>query len=67
MLKFRAVLIDPANTTAERPTATNGNSRPVIEQWAKDVLEKAVSLGARVEIFEIFERHVLTVRKEEKA
>lgn len=62
MMRFRAILIDPGNASAERPVQILTNSRQDVTEWAlgndqsPGVLAKAVSLDAIVEVYETLER-----------
>jgi hypothetical protein len=76
-MKYRAILVDPGNTNAERPIQTFSNSMEVIEEWAygskeggmeraRGVLEQAVSENALVNVFAIEEHQVKMLTKRGK-
>jgi hypothetical protein len=62
-MKFRAILIDPGNKDQERPIQICGNDRTAIDRWAYNALEHAVSSAARVEVWEISETRISTVKR----
>lgn len=62
-MRYRAILNDPGNATAERPTQTYGNSRTEIDRWAQIVLNSAVAPNAAVSVFETFEQQVAIIVK----
>jgi len=62
-LQFRALLIDPGDTTQERPVQIFGSSRGEIDRWAEQVLAKAKSPTANVTIYQTSEVKIATVWK----
>jgi hypothetical protein len=63
MNRYRALLIDPGNTTQERPVQIFGNDRTEIDRWAANVLRQAVSLDAVVNVYQTVEQHIAIIRK----
>jgi len=61
--RYRALLIDSGNTVQERPVHIFGNHRVVIDDWAKTVLERAVSPDAVVKVFESVETEIARIPK----
>lgn len=63
MHRYRALLVDPGNTVQERPVQIFGNDRAVIDDWAKAVLDKALSPDAVVKVFESVETEITRIPK----
>jgi len=68
-MKYRALLVDPGNTTQERPVQILTNSLDDIKKWAygdpdaglegpRGVLRKAVSADAAVIVYATEERQI---------
>ena len=55
-LQFRALLVDPGNTTQERPVQIFATNRAEIDSWAALVLDKAVSKTAAVLVYQTVEQ-----------
>ena len=62
-MRYRAILNDPGDTTAERPREILGMFRPEMERWAKEVLKQAVSPDASVSIYQSVETEVALILK----
>jgi hypothetical protein len=62
-MKYRATLIDPGNTISERPVQTFSNSRTTLDEWAKEVLKKAVSPDAAVNLYMMREEQIALITK----
>lgn len=62
-MKYRAVLIEPGNTTQERPYSTLTNSWKEIEDWTKRALERSEDPYAWVDRFETVENFRSRVNK----
>lgn len=67
MMRYRAILIDPRNASAERPLQIFGNDLPTVKVWAQKVVAGAVGLDARVDILEIGEVKIEEFRKPKAA
>lgn len=65
-LNFRAILVDPGNTTAERPNQIFGTSRPEINEWADKVLATAIAKNAAVLVYQTVESQVDIITKRGK-
>ena len=63
MLRYRAILLDPGETTSERPVQIFGNSRAEVIDWANNVLKHAISPAAVVNIYETIEQQCQIVVK----
>jgi hypothetical protein len=66
MIRYRAILLDPANTTAERANQIFGNDLPTVEAWARAVVAKAVGKDSHVIIYENQEHFVRRIDRQEK-
>lgn len=66
-MKYRAVLIDPGNTTADRPQQIYGMDYRELQSWAKLVIAKAVSPDAFVSIYETREELIQLIHKPKAA
>lgn len=66
MIRYRAILYDAANTTAQRASQIFGNDLATAEAWAKEVLAKAVGTHAHVDIYEQIEKLVKQIDREVK-
>jgi hypothetical protein len=72
MMRFRAVLDDPGDLNQERPIGILTNSRRDITEWAlgnnesSGILAKAVSQDASVNVYQISEILIETIRKPKK-
>jgi len=64
--KYRALLVDPGNATAERPTQIFGNDRQEIDRWAEAVLKNAISDAAMVLVYQTVEQQVAMISKKGK-
>lgn len=62
-LQFRARLIDPGDKLAERPKEIYATTRAEIDRWAAEVLKKAVSETAAVNVYQSVEQHVALITK----
>jgi len=67
MHRYRAILIDPGNTTQERPLQVFGNDRQVIDDWTQNVLKSAIASDARVDVFQTIESKIAMVFKPQEA
>jgi hypothetical protein len=65
-MKYRAILIDPGNSTQERPVQILTNSRPDVDHWAAGVLSRGVSEKAAVNVYQIEERQIDILTKKGK-
>ena len=65
-LNYRALLVDPGNASQERPLQIFGTSRQEIDDWARKVLDKAVSDNAMVLIYQTSERQIGMTAKPKK-
>jgi len=65
-MKYRAILIDPGNSSQERPVQILTNSRPDVDHWAAEVLSRAVSEKAAVNVYQIEERQIDILTKKGK-
>lgn len=63
MNRYRAILVDPEDTTAERPLQIFGNDFEEVKSWAEKVIMKAVGKHAHVDIYETKESSVYRVSK----
>jgi hypothetical protein len=77
-VKYRAILLDPANTVQERPIQTFSNSLEVIREWAygsqtggleraRGVLPGAVGDDAVVQVFVLAEKQIAQWTKKGKS
>lgn len=55
-MRYRAVLYDPGDKSADRQKQEMANSRKQIDEWTSGVLAAAVSPDASVSIYETSER-----------
>ena len=76
-MKYRAILIDPGNTSQERPVTIQSNSMKDIEEWVygseeggmerpRGVLPSAVAENAAVNVYALEERLVKILTKKGK-
>ena len=65
-LRYRALLVDLGDTTAERPVQIFGNDRAEIDRWAEQVLSKAVADNAAVMVYQTIETQVGLIPKPKK-
>jgi len=76
-VKYRAILIDPGNTSQERPVTIQSNSMKDIEEWVygseeggmerpRGVLPSAVAENAAVNVYALEERLVKILTKKGK-
>jgi hypothetical protein len=66
-LRYRATLIDPADTTSKRPVQTFAMNYQDVEKWAETVLANAVAEDACVKIYETTELLIRLVPKPRKS
>lgn len=62
-MRYRALLVDPGNTSQERPVEVLGNHRGELERWARAVLSIAVSPDAVVKLYEYVEQQIALIPK----
>ena len=62
-MRYRAILIDPSDTTQERPKQILGNDRQEIDRWAAEVLRSAGS-SAMVNVYQMVEQQIAIIPKE---
>ena len=62
-LQYRARLIDPGNTTAERPVEIFGSNRRDMDEWSAKVLASAVADNAVVNLYQMVEQHIAIIHK----
>ena len=63
MNRYRAILIDPEDQTAERPKQCFGSELRIMKEWAEKIVTQAVGASAHVDIFETKEVLVYGVKK----
>lgn len=66
-MRYRAILNDPGNASAERPSQILSNNREDVDSWAQKVLQSAVSENAWVDVYQNVEQRIAVVRKPAKA
>lgn len=66
-MKYRAILSDPGNLTAERPVQILSNSLQDVQEWAGMQLAKAVSESAFVTVFQYVETQIAVIRRPKPA
>jgi len=62
-MKYRAILNDPGNLTAERPVQILSNSLDDVKEWAGMQLQKVVSDSAFVDVYQNVETRIEIIRK----